>query len=543
MPTASAPTLAQFRQRLRPYQQDVVDDALATYDRDPYGRTLYASPCATGKGTVELALLKALRERERDAWILTPTLEVVRGFLERCGGHPEGMSGDALAAAAEDIYVTTPMRLRNKVLRGECGMPEIVIYDEVHHATEDNEVSGTLFAVAPDACWFGFTATPYRGSPRATQALRDAWPDVVEVYNVPDAATDGWITLPTFRVVPLLDDDVVKVVGGEFQTQALNKEMKGRVDALADLVADTWAPHAACNEGEAGLERTCPAVTRLPTVVAVPSSEVASWLVDALDARGVEGDWVSAKTPARERALAYSRCRSGESVLLSINVVTEGFDMPELSRIIDARPTQSPVSWMQLIGRVMRNKPDGSRGEYICICRNLERHAYLLQGALPREQFAEAQEAFEKPSDRDTRARVGLESLRRFKAIPLPLADGVKGYMYSLYSVDSEGVKTEYVTLLDPCGAEPICASRSVARLPDGEAYDYRNAPKWQRCTVPDDLVGFATSGHRFELTDKQRTWWQRSAARHGLDPGAVDDITWRQFSALPVLSNLGARI
>ncbi len=530
----NSPALSRFRQTLRDYQQDVIEDALIQYDLNPHGRTLYSSPCGTGKGTIELALLKTFRERERDAWILTPSLEVLRGFLERTGADKtqlESASGDKLAALGEFIYVTTPTRLRNRVLNGDCGMPEVIIYDEVHHAIEGNEVSGTLFAIAPDACWFGFTATPYRGSPRSTQALRDAWGEPCVVMDIPEAAADGWITLPTFEVVPLVDDDRIKVVNGKFQVKSANAETKSRIDALADLVEERWRLHG------------IPRAERLPTCITVPSSDAAEWLCWALEIRGTRAHWVSAKTPAKDRATAYRECELGQSVLVSIAVLTEGVDLPWLARLVDARPLISPVAWVQQLGRIMRNKPNGGRGEYICVNRNLERHAYILGGAIPREVFAEAQGAFETPSDRDTMKRVGLEAMRRFKAIPLPLADGTRAYMYSLWSCGEDGVKTEYVTLLDPVDVEPIVAMRRVPRVDESTAFDYRAAGKWQRTTLPDDLVGYATSGHRFNLTDKQKTWWERSAARHGLDPAAADSLTWRQFAALPVLSQLGARL
>lgn len=536
---SDAPALSRFRQKLRDYQQDVIDDALTQYALDPHGRTLYASPTATGKGTVELGLLKTLRERNCEAWILTPSLEVLRGFLERCGADREtleGASGDKLAAMGEAIYVTTPVRLRNRVLDGSRGMPEVVIYDEVHHAVADNEVSGTLFAIAPDACWFGFTATPFRGSPRSTKALREAWGEPIVVYTIPEAAEDGWLTLPTFEVVPLVDDDKVKVVNGKFVVKSANKETKSRIDALADLVRDRLD----FDEIDSYERDPLAPLSIVPTVVTVPSSDVASWLVSALDRRGILADWVSAKTPARERAAAYRRCELGQSVLVSIAVLTEGVDLPWLKRLIDARPLLSPVAWVQQIGRIMRNKVDGSRGEYICTNRNLERHAYLLQGALPREKFAEAQAAFEKPSDRDNKGRVGLEAMRRFKAIPLPLAGGSTGFMFNVWSVDSEGVKTEYVSLLDPVQPEPITACRTIPRLTEADGdrvYDYKAAGRWTLCQIPDDLTGFATSGQKRELSDPMLRWWKRSARRHGLDPDA--DINRRQFAALPVLSDL----
>jgi hypothetical protein len=259
-------------------------------------------------------------------------------------------------------------------------------------------------------------------------------------------------------------------------------------------------------------------------------------LVSELDARGVDGIWVHQKTSAKDRAAAYASCKAGHSVLLSIKVLNEGVDFPWLRRLIDARPTLSPVAWLQLIGRVMR--PGSIHPEVICTNRNLERHAYLLQGAVPRTVIAAAQEAFEKPSKRAGMRQIGLEALKRFKAIPLPLDGGAVGAMYCVHSIAEDGVKTEYVTLLDPTGVAPIVATRKIQALQPGEEKRSKgHYGKWSLCSMPLEFSGFATSQPRGSFSGPQKTWWERDARRYGLEPNP-DKLTRRQFQALPVLAN-----
>jgi hypothetical protein len=304
-----------------------------------------------------------------------------------------------------------------------------------------------------------------------------------------------------------------------------------RVEALAELVDTRYADAG----GTTPAGETVTRFVATPTCISVPSSEVAGALVEALDRRGIEAHWVSQDTPAVLRARAYDRARGHGAVIVSIKVLAEGVDLPWLRRLVDARPTMSPVAWVQQLGRVMR--PGPQRPHYVCVCRNLERHAYLLSGAVPREAFALAQAAFGAPSKRGGVRALGLEALRDFKAIELPLAGGATGYMYMLYTADRErGITTEYVAILDPTHEEPIVASRQNVLRPGEPA-------KWgvyAACAVPLDLDGFATSGHRGECSPAQVDWWQRSAERHGLDPGAARaGLSRRAFAALPVLSAL----
>lgn len=511
---ASEPAVCvEGEQVLRPYQQRVVDRAVAfTLDPSPLRRILFASPTGTGKGTIQLAIQSSLSS----CWILTPSLEVLRGYLERRGVDPAGMSGDQLATAGELMQITTPTRFRNRILTGDYSPPAVVIYDEVHHAVSGNEVAGTLFAVAPGAVWLGFTATAYRGSPRGTQALREDWGPPEVVLTVPEAIKAGWMSCPTFEIVPLVDDDVLKVEAGEFVVKAADTLVGSRVEAIADLVAERW-------------DR--------PTAVAVPGSEAAELLCEALGRRGVVARWVNQSTKTRDRQEAYEDCKHMRAVLVDIATLTEGVDFPWLAQLIDAQPTVSPVRWMQRLGRIMR--PKDERPVYITVCRNLERHAYLMQGAVPREVFVEAQTAFEQPSKRSTARVVGLEAASKFKVIELPLIGGATGLMYTLQSTDRDTAKqTEYVILMDPSSPAPICASRV-----NGFDDRYQRVwGRWAECQVPSDFTGYATSKRAVAASEKQLRAWSNLGPSRGLDPGA-SDLTSRQVAALFVLKDIGRRL
>ena len=52
--------------------------------------------------------------------------------------------------------------------------------------------------------------------------------------------------------------------------------------------------------------------------------------------------------------------KSGEiKVLFNFGVLTHGFDAPNTDIVIIARPTQSPILYSQMIGRVMRGVKSG----------------------------------------------------------------------------------------------------------------------------------------------------------------------------------------
>lgn len=523
---------------LRDYQHAALLDALQwVAATEPPARRLYCAPTGTGKGSLLLALRSALAAGGASSLILSPSLEVLRGLLDR-SGLDAPLTDDALAAAAlEGVGATTPTRLRNRILAGEATMPDVLLYDEAHHATDTNEVSGLLAAVhGDDALWIGCTATPYRGTPRGTVELRQQWGTPVPILTLDQAVRSRWCSLPRTRVVPLLDDDEVRVVNGEFKASGAGGAgglFATRVDALAALLRD---------------------LPRRPTIVAVPSTESAGALVEACDRIGVDATAILQHTTQPARVEALDRCRRMLTILVQIRVVSEGVDLPWLRRIVDARPVVSPVAWVQLLGRAMRPHGAEEPPEYWCVCRNLERHAYLLGGVLPREAVAEAQAAFGGPSKRTGARGIGFEALGRFKAVELPLANGLTGHMYTLHCPSEVGAH-ELVVLVHPCKEEPLIASREVAVFPtpdDGsppprgswrgrDGRDRRAGP-WQRLDLAAcaDLTGYATKQSHDAFSDKQRASWERDAARLGLDPAAAPRLKRRQFAALPVLRALG---
>jgi hypothetical protein len=297
-------------------------------------------------------------------------------------------------------------------------------------------------------------------------------------------------------------------------------------------------------------------------------------------------------------------------VLVTVRVLGEGVDLPWLRRLVDARPTLSPVMWLQQLGRITRPKEcecvpgsrpcaattGGGSGSgsgagsgsgtgagtgsgsgsgsgagagagagaggscgcgatpiYIATNRNYERHAYLLGGVVPRASVAAAQKAFERPSTRTAARALGLERLRRFKAIPLPLVGGVTGHMYSLFIPGARETR-ELCALVDPQDAVPLlaervnrfageggctCGTKDPRKHADGCPQE-RVYGKWVRCAPTEELEGYQTS-RVGPASERQNDWWKRSASGYGLDPDA--EVTARQIPALAVLRDLGLRM
>jgi superfamily II DNA or RNA helicase len=498
---------------LRPYQLAAVDHVVDFAASATAGsRLLLAAPTGTGKSVIELEASSRLRGRGVDVCIVTPRIEIICGMIEKSGVTVPTRPDDIVQAGLA-LHITTPMRLRSALIRGDMKAPDFLILDEGHH--DNASTWQDLHLLTGNAPAVNFTATPFRGTPKGTAEFRARWGEPTWIITLAEAVAAGYSAFPVCRTVPLLDDDSIEVRNGELIVEELEQAYRSRIEAIVEL-ARPW----------------CMTWWDRPTMFSVPSRAIAHELTAALIAADLPAACVVGETPFAIRQAAFSGAVSCVHALVQVNVLSEGVDLP-LRRLVDCSPCMSPVRWVQQVGRITR--PTETAPEYVCTNRNLLRHGYLLDGLLPLSKFVEAEQAFGTPSKRMGARVVGLEGLGRLRPVEVPLASGCTALGYAL-STTNNNRTTQYFALALPDTEMPVWAKRSYTFNAAGE-FTYG---KWVRCDPPDDTAGLASIPPK-RLSDKQSAWWARAAKRHGLDPDG--NVNAKNFVALPVLSDLGIAV
>jgi len=94
----------------------------------------------------------------------------------------------------------------------------------------------------------------------------------------------------------------------------------------------------------------------------------------AFNAAGVPARHIDGETPDAERAEAVESFRNGETlVLCNVDLISEGFDVPDCKASILLRPTKSLTLFIQQSMRCMRHAP-GKRAVVIDHVGNVKRH-------------------------------------------------------------------------------------------------------------------------------------------------------------------------
>jgi len=314
-----------------------------------------------------------------------------------------------------------------------------VVVDEAHHATAST-YRLLLEELAADAPTLGVTATPYRLN---GTGLADVFDELVEGPSVRQLMRDGYLVPPRLLVRPVIATSGVEILRttGDFDTRALS--------LAAQVASESVADHVTAHLGD-----------RRGVAFGVDVEHSKS-LEAALRRRGVAAAHVDGTTKAADRAKIIAQFRDGDvRVICNCEIVTEGFDVPDCSAIILARPTRSRGLYIQMAGRGLRPREGKSDCLFFDFAGMLETHGAITD-----------------PVEYDL--HTGLRVPKEEAEAPPAAARGRPGPREIEYLSQMDHLK--YVTVaIDECPADDEAASTTTTTTPTGQPLNVRRiAVSW----------------------------------------------------------------
>lgn len=320
---------------LRPYQVRAIDVARKLLAQGKKS-VLLVSPTGSGKTVIAADVIRRAEERGSRVLFLAHRRELIQQTADKLNRfgvrHGVIMAGErpALHHAVQVASIQTLARRRD-VLK----QVDLIFFDEAHHAAAGQYTD--VLQWFPSSRVVGLTATPWRLDGRG---LADVFDAHVVVATPKELRAQGYL---------------VGVGGWEYEPIDTSHARVQRGDyAVKDLAAEATKPRVVGNIVEEWLRHA----GGKRTVAFAVSIEASKQLVEAFRKEHVPAEHIDGEMAAAERDAVLRRLRSGQTlVVVNCNVLTEGFDCPELEVCVLARPTLSTSLYLQMVGRVLRPSP------------------------------------------------------------------------------------------------------------------------------------------------------------------------------------------
>lgn len=338
--------------KLREYQQRAIDDLYKWFENGNTGNPCLVLPTGAGKSHIIAALCRDALQKwpETRVLMVTHVKELIEQNAEKMRQYwpnaPMGIYSASLGSKAltEPITFAGIQSIRNKA--DSLGHIDLIIIDECHLVSHKDEggyrtLIKSLTAFNPNLRVIGLTATPFRLGHGYITDKPAIFDDLIEPVGIQELVFKGFLSTLRSKITQLkLSTEGVHTRGGEY------------VESELQAVIDT-----SLNNEQIVSESIKLAGNRKAWLFFCVGVSHAENIRDLLNARGIAAECVTGKTSKKERERIIDDFKNGKlRALTNANVLTTGFDYPDIDFIGLLRPTKSPGLYMQMAGRGLRLK-------------------------------------------------------------------------------------------------------------------------------------------------------------------------------------------
>ena len=321
---------------LRPYQVQAVSNLRVAFRQGNHA-ALLVMPTGAGKTVVFTEIAQLAKANGKKVLILVHRRELVTQASAKLKkiGVKHGTISAGSKPSQHWVQVASVQTLVRR-LNSYNWKPDLIIVDEAHHA-----VAGSwerCLAHYKDAKVIGVTATPSRLDGRG---LGSHFSTLVSGPSVEQLTKLGFLSQHRVFAPPVIADlSSVKTRAGDYANDQLSAAMD-----RPTITGDAIGHYRRLADG-------------LPAIAFCCSIAHATSVCESFKAAGYRAKLVTGNMKMEERDEAISGLADGRTqILCSVDVVSEGTDVPAVSAAILLRPTQSEALYLQQVGRILRPQP------------------------------------------------------------------------------------------------------------------------------------------------------------------------------------------
>lgn len=316
----------------RPFQ-DVAHNALREGLAQGHLNQLLVAPTGSGKTVVGLRVIHEALKRGKRALFVCDRIALINQTSTRADEY--GMTNHAVVQAghwrrdnSQPFQICSIQTIQR---RGFWPEADVIVLDEAH----------TLNSAAIEKLQrksvpiIGLTATP------CTKGLGLYYTSMVNAATMHELTESG--VLVPMRIMTCVTPDMAgaETSGGEWTAKAAG-EREAKI--IGDVVGE-WIAHA----------------DNRKTIAFGADIAYCTQLVQRFNEAGINAATFTSETPDAERAellKEFSKPDSIIRILVSVEALAKGFDVPDIGCVIDARPLRKSLSTaIQMWGRGLRSSP------------------------------------------------------------------------------------------------------------------------------------------------------------------------------------------
>ena len=332
---------------LRPHQIEAkakIFDAWSKYDS-----VMLQMPTGTGKTYLFTSLINDIintyKLAHKDIKILivahrTELLDQISATLNKFGISHGFIQGAREQYLWKRVQIGSIMSLlTDKNYYNVCRQKfDYIIVDEAHHSLADTYIR--LFGLFPNAKKLGVTATPWRLNHESFLSLYQyliVSPQISWFINNNLLSDFYYVSIKQDSEVQRLVDKSEVVSTGDFSNVDLDNTFNNQ--RIRSKLYESYLQFA---NGRKGI------------IYAINKCHAAK-IAELYSSHGVKAVAIDCDTPRDVRQEMITAFKNGEiSVLVNVDIFTEGFDCPDVNFIQLARPTKSLSLYLQQVGRGLR---------------------------------------------------------------------------------------------------------------------------------------------------------------------------------------------
>ena len=338
---------------LREYQQTAVADIRGAMQQ--YRRVLFCLPTGGGKTIIFTFITGQISRRSKRVIILAHRREIVRQISQALTrqGVEHGLILPAKPLTGGAVQVGMVQTLANRLT--QVREPDLLICDEAHHS-----VAGSWDKIKeawPQAFHLGVTATPQRLDGKGLGHAFDTLivgPTPSELIALGNLADYEYLAPPSD-----LDLSGVHTRAGDYASDEAEQALDQ--SSIFGEVVQHYKKY----------------LIGKPALVFCISVRHATEVAERFRRAGVPAGHVDGGMSQDERDRILTGLENGRiMVVTSCELVSEGFDVPEVQGAILLRPTKSLTLYLQQVGRALRPKRDGSKAIILDHVGNYRLHGF-----------------------------------------------------------------------------------------------------------------------------------------------------------------------